>query len=252
VTVDGADSSEQGTSFNWRSAADAHLVGFGSVARASFVSAFHDGYHRLADPVRHHRTILRFDRRYWIMLDTLVAAGPHDLSLTLQCAARAVLAQSAPHAFDVTVGDTRVRLAIDPSLTGSIETRMISPAYALEVPAPALVATGRSAATSTFCTAISADDEAGGIAVQQQATNLWRVSHRSGEDLVATPMGAPVTIGPARFDGTVVAVLGGDSPTMVVAAGAGTLHLAGQSFRLGPDDIRVAVLGSAGTWAMES
>ncbi len=252
VTVDGADSSEQGTSFNWRSAADAQLVGFGSVARASFVSAFHDGYHRLADPVRHHRTILRFDRRYWIMLDTLVAAATHDLSLTLQCAAGAVLAQRTPQAFDVTVGDTRVRLAIDPALTGSIEARMISPAYALEVPAPALVASGRSAATTTFCTAIAAEDEAGDVAVRRQSNSLWSVSHRSGEDLIAAPMGASVALGPASFDGTVVAVMGGDSPTMVVAAGAGTLHLAGQSFGLGPDDIRVAVIRSDGTWAMES
>jgi len=252
VTVDGADSSEQGTSFTWRSAAAAHLVGYGTVAHASFASAFHDGYSRLADPVRHHRTILRFDRHYWIMLDTLAAAATHDLSLTLQCAAGAVLAQRTSQAFDVTVGDALVRVALDPALTGSIEARLISPAYALEVPAPAIVASGRSLASATFCTAIAADDEAGALEVQHLAPNVWRVLHSAGSDLIARPAGATVALGPARFDGTVLAMLGAEDPHTVVAAGAGTLHLAGRAFTLGADDIQVARLAPDGTWTMES
>ncbi len=253
VTVDRADSSEQGTSFNWISATDAHLEGFGLTNGASFVAASHDGYHRLPDPVRHHRTILRLDRRYWLMFDRIDARSSHHISLTFQCAPEVRISSAGEGAFVLTRGDVTAHLVADPTLVCAVEARTVSPAYALEVPASAIIAAADAVGQSTFCTVIGADDESGGIRLlRDPAHDVWRISHSGGTDLVAAPAGHEVTIGPARFDGTVLAVFGVDTPHTVVAAGAGILHLAGHAMALRADDVRVAHRAPDGTWTMES
>jgi Heparinase II/III-like protein/Heparinase II/III N-terminus len=258
VTVDRADSSEQGTSFNWRSATDSVLHGFGSVAAVgSFASASHDGYARLADPVRHHRTILRLHRHYWLMFDTLDAAASHHASLTLQGAPDVHIVQHTPHRFAMSVTrparEITLYVAVDARLGARIDHRTVSPAYALELPAAAVVADGTVHGHVTVCTAIGAADEGAPEKVEQCGMEpVWRITHRHGDDLVACPAGRDVTIGPARFDGVALAMLGGDAPHTLVAAGAGTLHLAGTSYSLGHDDLRVARRALNGTWTMES
>lgn len=253
VTVDGSDSSEQGTSFNWRSATDSMLDGFGSCVGGSFVAASHDGYRRLADPVRHHRTILRIDRHYWIMFDALDAKASHQVSITLQAAPDAQVRERSPQAFDIEVGDVRLQVALDPAMDGAVESRTVSPAYALQLPAPAVVASATIRGAQTFCTAFGSDLESGPLDVTAgPQPRVWRIAHRTGSDLVARPAGTSVTVGPARFDGAVLAILDAAAPHTVVAAGAGTLHLAGLTVSMGADDIRVARCAPDGTWTMES
>ncbi len=253
VTVDGADSSEQGTAFSWRSAAETRLEGFGATAGASFVTASHNGYQRLADPVRHHRTILRLDRRFWLMFDALDAALAHHVALTFQAAPDVTVTQPTRGNFVLQHPSLRVHLAIDPQTHGSVLQRAVSPAYGLEVPASAIVATAETVGSTVLCSVIAADDDAGPITLYRDTdSHSWRISHRCDVDRVARPAGAAVTIGPAQFDGLVLAVLGGDEPHTIVAAGAGVLHLAGRAFTLGADDIRVAIRAPDGTWTMES
>jgi Heparinase II/III-like protein/Heparinase II/III N-terminus len=253
VTVDGADSSEQGSSFNWRTTAASQLESFGAVARASFVTASHDGYMRLADPVRHQRTILRFDRQYWLMFDTLTAASTHTVSLTFQASPEVRATLRAPNSCALTRDGVTLHLTLDPILTGALEMRSVSPAYALELPAVAFVATTQIAGPTVFCTAFGAEDECGELAVRRNAeASCWRIDHANGTDLIARPAGATVTLGPARFDGAVLALLGGENPHSIVAAGQGILHLDGHALTVDADDIRVATRASDGTWTMES
>ena len=254
VTVDGVDSSEQGASFNWRSAADTHLVSAGWVPAASFVAAFHDGYMRLTDPVRHRRTILRIDRHYWLMFDTLDAAAAHDVSMNFQASANATVASLDPGGYRIAAKGVALHLVIDPRLSGRIEKRTVSPAYACELPASAIVASARTAGAATLCSVLGAEDEAApdSIVSLSSSNDTWRVIHARGSDLVARPNGTPITLGPATFDGAAFAVVGEHDPQLIVAAGAGTLHLEGRSSVLGADDIRVARRALDGTWAMES
>lgn len=253
VTVDSTDSSEQGTSFAWRTVADAQLAGFGFVAGASFVAASHDGYRRLSDPLRHHRTILRLDQHYWIMLDTMEATAAHRIALTMQSAAGAQVWEQDAHAFRVSVDDVHLQLALDPKLECAIETRTVSPAYALQLPATAIVATAMIAGPARFCSVCGADDESGPLSVSEEpGSTSWRVSHNRGSDLVACPAGAPIRLGPATFDGSILVVSPADQPTRVVAAGAGMLHLGSRAIQLGADDICVAHAALDGTWTMES
>lgn len=258
VTVDGADSSEQGTAFNWRTATDSVIDGFGTVPGVDFIAASHDGYRRLVDPVRHCRTILRFHRHYWLMFDTLDAADSHHAVLTLQAAHDVRVTQQATHQFSLTSSrpgvESALCVALDPRCQARVDERTVSPAYALELPASAVVAAATLPAGATLCTAMGASDEgAPTLCVQQGAEAVWRITHRYGADLVARPTADdPVTLGPARFDGRALAVLGAESPHTIVAAGAGTLHLEGRAYPLGGDDVRVARRASDGTWTMES
>lgn len=253
VTVDAADSSEQGSSFRWRTATDARLSGFGVTVGATFVAASHDGYCRLADPVRHHRTLLRFDRHYWLMLDTLDAVSNHAVALTMQAVPGALVEQRTAQSFVLRHAGIEMHLALDPRTATRVESRAVSPAYALELPAPAVVATAAITGTTVLCTAFGADDESGPLVIQPLSEpQQWQITHARGTDFVAQPAGSTVTLGPARFDGTVLAVLGGDAPHTIVAAGAGTLHLAGQTRAMGANDINVARRAADGTWTMES
>ncbi len=253
VTVDGTDSSEQGASFTWRSAADSSLLGFGVSDGASFVTASHNGYQRLADPVRHHRTILRIDRHYWLMFDTLDAADAHHIALTFQAAPEVRLAAGTTGAFALQRGSVRLHLAPDPRMQSSIEMRSVSPAYALELPAFAVVSRVESSGDISLCTVFGADDECGPLGITYHTSLAqWHISHRRGEDHVACPKGTTAALGPARFDGAVLAVLGGDEPRMIVAAGSGTVHLAGRAVTLGADDVFVAHRAPDGTWTTES
>ncbi|MBC7672488.1 MAG: alginate lyase family protein, partial [Polaromonas sp.] len=255
VTVDGYDSSEQGTSFNWRRATDSSIVGFGCAAGVDFVSASHDGYCRLVDPVRHHRTILRFHRHYWLMFDTLEAAAPHDVLLTLQAGHDVHVEQRSAQLFVLTStragADSALSIAVDPRLDAHVEERMVSPAYALQLPASAVECRATLAGV-TLCTAMGATDEGAPRLVEQQGVEqIWRIGHRGGADLVACPAGDPLTLGPASFDGRALALLGAESPHTIVAAGAGTLHLEGRAYLLAADDVRLARCAPDGTWTME-
>jgi len=253
VTVDGRDSSEQGTSFNWRSTTDAVLDGFGTTAGASFVSALHDGYRRLADPVRHHRTILRFHRHYWLMFDTLDGSASHHVAFTLQAAPDVQVVQRTPHLFSMTAGDrASLAIALDPILQARIESRLVSPAYALELEASAVTAEAMINGSVTICTVLGASNEAAPQKLERVGTEpVWKVTYANGTDLVACPTSGPVTLGPARFDGRALALLGADDPHTIVAAGAGTLHLAGRAHTLSADDVRLARCAPDGTWTME-
>ena len=254
VTVDGSDSSEQGTSFNWRSTTDAVLDGFGTTLGASFVAASHDGYRRLADPVRHHRTILRFHRHYWLMFDTLDASASHHVALMLQAAPDVQVTQLTPQLFTMSAGESAtLAVVLDPALQSHIECRQVSPAYALELEASAVTAETAISGSVTLCTVLGADDEAAPSKLERVGTEpVWRVTHAKGIDFVACPTSGPLSLGPARFDGRVLALLGADEPHTVVAAGAGTLHLAGRAYTLAADDVRLARCAPDGTWTMES
>lgn len=253
VTVDGADSSEQGSLFNWRSVTDSCLHGFGVTTGASFASASHDGYHRLPDPVGHLRTILRIDRRYWLVLDVLDAMAPHDIALTLQAAPDVHVESRGSGAFVLRSRGIVSHVTLDPQVRSAIVQRTVSPAYALELESDAIVATAAISGRTVLCSVLGADDESGPLEVQRSAPGaVWRIVHRAGADLVTCPARAPVTLGPARFDGTVLALLGAEEPHTIVAAGRGTLHLAGCTSELGADDIRVARRAPDGTWTMES
>jgi len=83
VEVDGAEQNtiDQSIPFIIGNEARPRVLTWTSNAEADFIVAEHYGYQRLADPVRHRRSV-RFDkrRRFWLIADELTGAGTHEFA----------------------------------------------------------------------------------------------------------------------------------------------------------------------------
>lgn len=79
VTIDDQSSSEPNGPFSWKTIAGCTLEKWRSEDRFDFVSARHDGFMRLPDPVMVKREILFLKHDYWIVRDSVAAAGQHEV-----------------------------------------------------------------------------------------------------------------------------------------------------------------------------
>lgn len=104
VSVDGLDSSLPGGPFLWTRHARARLLACDP--EAGFVVAEHDGYQRLPDPVSHRRAVVGLSNGSILVVDRLVARGPHRYSqrwplhpdLELDCCSSTLAAASGRRA----------------------------------------------------------------------------------------------------------------------------------------------------------
>jgi len=82
ITIDGQSSSEPNGPFSWKTIARCSLKQWISEARFDFISAQHDGFTRLSDPVTVKREILFLKGEYWIIRDTVAAAHEHRIDIS--------------------------------------------------------------------------------------------------------------------------------------------------------------------------
>lgn len=80
VSVDGRDQAEQAGSFIWRRPYACRVSAFRKSGNAMHVDAWHDGYARLPQPVRHRRTIHSESDALFI-IDRFSGAGDHEFEL---------------------------------------------------------------------------------------------------------------------------------------------------------------------------
>jgi hypothetical protein len=87
VRIDGLDQSEQGGNFMWVKHARAGCGLWLSSAEKDTFEGWHDGYMRLADPVKHRR-LLELDKRArrLVIEDSLTMAEEHEVELFFHCA----------------------------------------------------------------------------------------------------------------------------------------------------------------------
>jgi heparinase II/III-like protein len=87
VRIDGLDQSEQGGNFMWVKHARAGCGLWLSSAEKDSFEGWHDGYTRLADPVKHRR-LLELDKpaRRLVIEDSLDMAAAHEVELAFHCA----------------------------------------------------------------------------------------------------------------------------------------------------------------------
>jgi hypothetical protein len=86
ATVDGESSSLTRGPFHWSHIARTAVHDWLASPEIDFWRGSHDGYTRLADPATHERSILFVHGRYFVVLDTIAAAGAHAWSLHWHCA----------------------------------------------------------------------------------------------------------------------------------------------------------------------
>lgn len=82
VTVDNESSSTPDGPFSWQTIAVCTLNEWISRGRFDFISAQHDGFTRLPDPVTVKREILFLKGDYWIVRDTVTAGSDHRVDLS--------------------------------------------------------------------------------------------------------------------------------------------------------------------------
>ena len=87
VRIDGRDQSEQGGNFLWLEKARAGCGLWLSSSEKDSFEGWHDGYLRLADPVKHRR-LIELDKaaRRLVIEDTLEMAEEHEVELFFHCA----------------------------------------------------------------------------------------------------------------------------------------------------------------------
>lgn len=127
VRIDGLDQSEQGGNFLWLRKARAGCSLWLSTAQADTFEGWHDGYLRLADPVRHRR-LLSLDKqaRRLVVEDTLEMQGTHEIELFFHCA-EACSVDAVPGGFVVSRDGVQVRLSLPPSGDSSVHKGEQSP-----------------------------------------------------------------------------------------------------------------------------
>ena len=81
VTIDRLDQAVLETGFIWSRPYNAKLVKSVEKNSSLFLQAYHDGYMRIKEPIRHFRSIVYFDKSNFFIKDTFSGKGVHDFEL---------------------------------------------------------------------------------------------------------------------------------------------------------------------------
>jgi hypothetical protein len=168
VTVDGQDQSVIAGPFMWSTRANVHGVSWSPSPKGGVVSAEHDGYTRLPDPVRHRRRVeLDSEARTVTIRDDILAVGVHEIAIGFHFGERSVLRLDSPH---VHVVRGRARMTLTAPAGFSVRAwpsgegpspGWVSRGYHSRAAAPALDLRGRTNGTTSFETIIRYGASAG-------------------------------------------------------------------------------------------
>lgn len=112
LRVDGEDQSQSGGNFMWLKKAVATCSDWHSSAQSDIFEGWHDGYHRLADPVTHKRRItLDKARRRILIEDSLQMRDTHDIELFFHCSERCQV-EPGSDGYLLEQGKTRLRIKL--------------------------------------------------------------------------------------------------------------------------------------------
>jgi len=100
VTVDDLSSSEPGSTFGWKTRAEASAGSWISEDRFDFFEGSHNGYGRLERPAGHTRSVLFLKNDYILIRDMVRTTGVHEMSVNLhfERTVRAQVAESGEYA----------------------------------------------------------------------------------------------------------------------------------------------------------
>lgn len=159
VTIDGHASSVPAGPFSWKYRTDAVIDAWWNGAVVDCLVAHHDGFERLATPVRHTRTVLFVRRGYWVVIDELRGAGPFEAVTHWHTALGANVEVTGPLAACVRRTQRDVATSALIAVAGDVDAfdwneEWVSPAYGVRSLAPAGHARSRRDGSRTIITAI--------------------------------------------------------------------------------------------------
>lgn len=159
LRVDGQDQSLPAGKFLWLRHAHAACVRWESTPERDQWEGWHDGYHRLSDPVTHRRSIeLDKPARRLVVTDQLACRTEHDIEIYWHFS-EAWWVEGSGRSFEAVCGYRRVGLELDVKLSGEVvvgdkarPAGWISHRYGVKTASPTLVAQGRIRGDSRFRT----------------------------------------------------------------------------------------------------
>jgi hypothetical protein len=162
LRLDGADQSVPGGRFLWRDAAHCQAEHVEHTAEYVAVEGYHDGYRRLADPVRHWRGLrLQKKSRTLVVMDRLECHGSHDVEMFFHFGAQCQVRQVGCSSFEAVNGNKRLCLRLDTQLRPTLYrgseqpiSGWVSPAFGVKQPTFTLIGRGQVAGATQFQTKI--------------------------------------------------------------------------------------------------
>ena len=164
LRIDGADQSEQVGNFHWVRRARAGCSLWLSSAHKDSLEAWHDGYTRLDDPVKHRR-LIELDKaaRRVRIEDTLQMDEDHEVELFFHCHERCEL-EPLEHGFVIRRGEQSITLSLPQADKARIELHRgslspmlgwVSRSFERREPAPTIVWQARLAGPTVLRTEIA-------------------------------------------------------------------------------------------------
>ena len=158
VEIDGQNQSEMLGPFLWGERAKSKCIRFETAGQGGIVSGEHDGYTRLADPVRHIRTIEMDGGGGAVSItDEIRAAGDHHIRIFFHIAEEWRTRQDGGSRIWIESDGPMLVLETDPSLqltlvtaTEDSQAGWVSRGYHMRGPGATIVATGKSNGDEKF------------------------------------------------------------------------------------------------------
>ncbi|MGB2986091.1 MAG: alginate lyase family protein [Phycisphaerae bacterium] len=123
VVIDDMDQSQMLGLFLWGRKARCRCIRWAPTLRGGVVSAEHNGYARLADPVVHRRTVtLQDDEAELIVQDDILARGEHSVAMYWHLAEHCRVEAKGHNHFEIDYGDGFVTVTMDSRLSVSMVT----------------------------------------------------------------------------------------------------------------------------------
>jgi hypothetical protein len=143
MRVDGVDQAVPAEPFSWTGIPTTRAENWVAGKTFSYFAGSHNGYLRLADPVTHHRSVLRVNGALWLVRDVALGNAEHDLELRWHFAPDVSLREAGASELvasrlDRDAGQSALRLIVPEQSPWKMEIArtLLSPAYGRLEPAP--------------------------------------------------------------------------------------------------------------------
>lgn len=229
MTVDGHGSAVPSGAFRWASTATGHCDAWHASDHAVLFRGSHDGFQRLASPVRYWRTVLFLPPELWLVHDEIVGAGEHELTVHWQCAPGIEVANGGDGSLTLARSGEEVLRLLGGEARAHVTAGWVSAGYGVREHAPHIALVRRGRERVRVVTVLHANAQGTPGAELRVAFNEGAVSVTAGARHGQFIHGGGVS-GRWATDAAVAWLESGpgDVPTRVIAADVGTLGVDGE------------------------
>lgn len=156
VTVDGIGSAAPSGPFAWSSRAQAHSLLWFVGPVATLFAGTHDGFERLAPPVRYERAIVFLAPDLWIFYDAMTGSQEHEMRVHWQCAPNVAVTTDRETNLVLATPGRRLRMMAPGAGSFVVGEGWVSSAYGVREPAPHLSCAVRGSGSASVATVLCA------------------------------------------------------------------------------------------------